>query len=138
MTIPLDYDGWNAYTRSKLATKKGLRTFQERETWWCSVGGNVGTETYGKNKQYNRPALILRKHSKQLFFGIPLTSVIKPNIKPNREDTHVCDFKGKTQCALLSQARAWDSKRLSHNRGQMLIPEFEIIQNKFVGSLRNP
>jgi hypothetical protein len=43
--------------------------YKEREVWWCSVGENIGFEEDGKNELFNRPVLILKIFSKELFWG---------------------------------------------------------------------
>ncbi len=48
--------------------------FKEREIWWISLGTNIGYEQDGKNKNFERPILVLRKFNKHLFLALPLTT----------------------------------------------------------------
>ena len=52
----------------------GERYFHEREIWWASIGANIGFEQNGKNENYERPVLIIKKFNKEIFWGLPLTS----------------------------------------------------------------
>ena len=76
-----DFDQWNA--KKKLFDKKQLSKklyFHEREIWWCSVGVNIGVEMDGKNHDFERPILIVKKFNGMMFWGVPLTS--KPKKHP--------------------------------------------------------
>ncbi len=67
------YDDWNE-EKKKIATTKKTVLFKEAEVWWCAVGYNVGTESFGKGKMFCRPILIIRKLSHDSCICIPLTS----------------------------------------------------------------
>lgn len=67
------FDEWNE-VKKKLDKKTGNSLFREGQIWWCSVGQNVGSETYGKGKIFARPVLVFKRLSAQLFIGIPLTT----------------------------------------------------------------
>jgi mRNA interferase MazF len=101
-------------------------TFKQREIWWCSIGLNIGHEENGKGKDSNRPVLILKKYNNSLFFGIPLTTKVKDN-----PFYHKISFRGKTQCAMLSQARAFTSKRITDKMGRVTTEEFEKLKKDF-------
>ena len=57
--------------------EENYKQFSEREIVWCSVGLNVGYEMYGKGESFNRPVLVYKKISNELFLGIPFTSTNK-------------------------------------------------------------
>ncbi len=121
MSYTKDFVGWHN-VKVTLDSHKGA-TFKERDVWWCSVGINVGHEEDGKNKQYSRPVLVLKKFNNHIFWGVPLTTQIK--------DAHYyykLSFKGKEQCVMIAQMRLFDSKRLSDKMGQMPQPHFEEIK----------
>ena len=44
--------------------------FKERQIWWCSVGQNIGSESYGKGEDFRRPILIYKKLSADLLYQI--------------------------------------------------------------------
>lgn len=107
-------------------------TFNEREIWWCSIGLNIGYEVFGKNNQFSRPVLILRKYSDSTFFGIPLTT----QIKSHYSQFHF-DFKGVKQGALLDQARTMDAKRLYQPMGTLSENKTNEIIDAFIVHLKN-
>ncbi len=82
--------------------------FREREIWWASLGANIGFEQAGKNQNYERPVLVVRKFNEHMFWGIPLTSKIK---------TGKYYFPLTTGSAILSQLRVLSSKRLIRKVG---------------------
>lgn len=101
-----NFDEWNLL-KQKLDKNHKSPTFKQREIWWCSIGLNVGHEENGKNKLFNRPVLVVRKFNNNIFLGVPLTTKIK-----NNKFYHAIHLHGKNQCAMLSQIRVWESKRI--------------------------
>lgn len=92
--------------------------FKEREIWWCAIGQNIGYEQNGKHANFERPILILKKYNQHLFVGIPMTT-------KNREGKYYfqSEYRGKMYTAILSQLRAYSSKRLL--RKIRVLPESE-------------
>ncbi len=110
-----DFNKWNE--RKKAANDSEFNIyFYEREIWWCAIGVNVGFEQDGKGEKFARPVLVLKKYSKNVFVGIPLTTA-----KRESKYHHSFPFRGGTSTALLSQVRLFDSKRLLVKMGR--IPE---------------
>ncbi len=121
---PNIFDEWNDV---KQEIDNGYNiNFNEREIVFISIGQNVGFEQYGKGEDFLRPVVILKKFSKKLFFGIPLTSKIK-------EGTffHKIHFKDRVNTALLLQARTFDSKRIKYRLSRLNNNEFEKLKSKF-------
>lgn len=121
-----DFDAWN--TIKKVTQKRHRPTFNEGEIWWCSIGTNIGDEMDGKSKFFTRPVLIIRKFNRHIFFGVPLTTQIKQS--PYYYQFY---FKNMEQCALLSQLRIWESKRLRNPMGTLPSGTFEAIK-KILGN----
>ncbi len=122
-TMIKDFDLW-----SQLKKKIDLRNgpiFAECEIWWCSLGINIGHEENGKNELFNRPILVVRKFNRHIFLGIPLTTKIK-----NNRFYYRFIFRGKIQCAMLSQIRVWESRRLTNRIGEISLKELEIIRKE--------
>ncbi|HLP46272.1 MAG TPA: type II toxin-antitoxin system PemK/MazF family toxin [Candidatus Kapabacteria bacterium] len=70
-----DYCRWNIF-KEKLNKRKEIY-FRKGEIWWCALGINVGYEQDGKNKNFERPVLVLRKINRHLALVLPLSSKIK-------------------------------------------------------------
>ena len=117
-----DYEGWHRL-KAELHAQHRAPTFQQREIWWCSVGVNVGYEVDGKNRHYNRPVLIVRKYNNRFFMGVPLTTQCKDT--PYHFPLH---FQEREIRVLLSQARPFDGKRLTHKMGKLPEPEFHAVR----------
>lgn len=66
--LPL-FDKWNA-VKKKLQDETRVRYFRERQVWWCSIGQNLGSESYGKGETFTRPVLVFKKLSGEIFFGV--------------------------------------------------------------------
>ena len=102
-----DFDGWNELKKN-LNSKNDPPQFKSSEIWWCSIGVNVGFEEDGKNENFERPVLIVRKYNKDLFVGLPMTSILKDN----KFHYRLPDYKGSKSMVILSQPRVLSSNRL--------------------------
>ena len=127
MTLEEQFDQWNVLKKTIVLREK-LPTFKQREVWWCNIGLNIGHEENGKNQDYSRPILILKKFNNHIFFGIPLTTQIK-----EKHYYYKIKFKDKEQCIMISQLRLFDSKRLINKMGDLSWMQFnqvrEILRN---------
>jgi mRNA interferase MazF len=117
-----DFTAWHE-VKKQVHEQHPVPTFKEREIWWGCVGVNVGIETDGKNRLFNRPVLVLRKFNKYAFYGVPLST----KLKDNRYYLPV-SFKGQIVSALISQMRIFDSKRITHLMGRLQDAEFEKVR----------
>ena len=122
--MPKEFDRWNT-GKKKLDASVSRIDFHEREIWWCSIGVNVGSEQHSQTEDFSRPVIIVRRLSREMFWGIPLTTKIKDgapfririNVKNNQND------------ALLLQLRAFDRKRLVRKVGVVPKKEFaELVE----------
>ncbi|MFA6006625.1 MAG: type II toxin-antitoxin system PemK/MazF family toxin [Candidatus Paceibacterota bacterium] len=98
--------------------------FSEGEIWWTSIGHNIGMESNGKNENFERPVLILRKFGKDSFWGISVSSNI-------RIDHFYYRFKlkGEEYCLNLSQLRLLSSKRLLRRVGYFNAEDFTKVRS---------
>jgi mRNA interferase MazF len=55
-----DFRKWH-FRKKLVHESKNIPYFYEREIWWCSIGLNVGYEQDGKNDNFERPVLVLKK-----------------------------------------------------------------------------
>lgn len=122
MTHIKDFIGWHNI-KSLIHNTRSRPTFNEREIWWCSIGVHVGAEEDGKNKDYHRPILIIRKFNKELFWGVPLTTKIKDNPYYIR-----INYKESEQCAMITHLRLYDSLRLTDLEGKLSKNQFQKIK----------
>ncbi len=113
-------------------------SYKQREIWWANVGLNIGSEQNGKNKNFERPVLILRKFGHQIFWAIPLTSNKKNNkyrIKIKYKEFYknmageLIDEE-KDGVIVLNQLKAMSSKRLIRKIGVVPESEFETVREK--------
>lgn len=103
-----DFDGWIIKKKEHHYRKTIPPLFKERDIWWVSVGVNIGFEEDGKNSNFVRPALIVKKFNRELFLGIPMSTKIK---KDNKYYVQV-SIKGKNVSVMSSQMRVFSSKRI--------------------------
>jgi len=104
-------------------------TYKEGEIYWMSIGENVGFEQDGKGELFARPVLVITGFSRQLFWGVPLTTRYK---KGRYYQEIIINGKKKTNFAILSQLRAFDSARISGMRrlGRINYEALLSIKNK--------
>ncbi len=111
-----DFDRWN---KKKKRLDQGERRpdFHEREIWWCSIGVNVGSEQHSQTNDFSRPVVIIRRFTRDLFLGVPLTTKTKDAVA-FRFRFVVGDIEND---ALVLQMRAYDNRRLIRKIGT--VPE---------------
>lgn len=97
--------------------------FREREIWWANLGANVGYEEEGKNENFERPILILKKFNRFMLWAIPLTSKNKTG-----KYYYQFEYKGEKFSAILSQLRVISSKRLSRKVWTLSEKDFNAIK----------
>jgi mRNA interferase MazF len=119
-----DFIKWSDL-KQKLDQSEKQLIFKERDIWWCSVGINIGHEENGKNEFFTRPVLVLRKFNRHLFYGVPLTTKVKDN-----KYYHLINFRGEDQCAMLSQLKIFESKRMRKRMGELPSKQFQEIRKK--------
>ncbi len=124
-----DFNNWNNL-KQKLDNKNNIAVFKQREIWWCHIGLNIGDEENGKSENYHRPVLIIKKFNKKIFLGVPLTTQIKEN-----PYYHKMSFRDKIQCAMSSQIRILDAKRLDRKMGKLTSEEFKKIKEDIFGRI---
>ena len=116
-----DFDKWNEC--QKTLDKQEFEGFcREREVWWCALGVNIGSEQDGKNDDFERPVLILKRISNELLLIVPFTSKLIKN--RYRVDVKIT---GQDSQAILSQFRTISTKRLLKRIGYVKTDIFNII-----------
>lgn len=101
------FDKWNEEKKS--IHKSVVAPFcHPREVWWCSLGVNVGFEQDGTGKHFDRPIVVIRGFNENIFFGVALTQTTKSG----KYYFPLGKVDNKDACAILSQVRLIDTKRL--------------------------
>lgn len=120
------FDSWNKIKKGLHQKEKEVEFFRERQIWWCAIGQNIGSESYGKGLTFTRPILIYRKLSDRIFLGIPLTS--KKKIGTWYVTIKQKDKEITTQ---FNQVRIYDKKRLRNKMGEIDDADFAKIKQGF-------
>lgn len=122
-----DFLKW--HNKKEKINREKKRVFcHEREIWWCSIGVNVGYEQDGKGENFARPILIFKKFNKEIFWGIPITTHIKSG-----KFYHLINIGGNIpRCAILSQIRLFDNKRLLDKIGVIDKNNYSQIQKAII------
>lgn len=118
------YDKWNKL-KQEIETRKSI-LFRQRDVLFISMGQNIGYEQYGKGEEFLRPVVVLKKFSKNLFLGIPLSSKLKDGYF-----FHKVTFKNRENTALLLQSKTFDSKRIKYKLATLSQNEFSKLNEKF-------
>jgi mRNA interferase MazF len=110
-----DFDTWNSEKKivDRKVTNRNL-FFYPREIWWCSAGLNVGVEADGKNANFERPMLIIKKFNADMIWVLPLTTKEKQN-KYYYGLTH----ETIKSWVILSQIKTISTKRLLRKIGSI-------------------
>lgn len=118
------FDEWNDLKKD-LDEKEEFVIPKEREVYWASIGENIGYEQNGKGESFSRPVLIVKKYSKNMFFGVPLSTQIKEG-----SFFYNFTFLDETSNALIVQSRLFDARRLENKLGMISEEDFENIKGK--------
>jgi len=95
--------------------------FNEGEIWWVALGHNVGVEANGKNHQFERPVLVVKKFNKDSFWGISVSSVQKEGFY-----YYSLTLGGVYYGFNLSQLRILSDKRLL--RRMTKVPHIDLVK----------
>lgn len=96
---------------------------KRREIWWASIGQNIGVEVNGKNKQFERPVLIVRVFNADFVLAVSISS-------QEKKGEYYYPFTnpaGEKNVVVLSEIRAISSKRLVRIVGEMGSADFSAI-----------
>jgi len=118
-----NFDQWNK-KKKYINGKRDRLYFREGEIWWVQLGVNVGYEIDGKDSDFTRPVLVLKKYNEYSFLALPLSSQIKQGFYY----FSVGIVDGKEAIAVLSQLRNIDSLRLVNKVG--------FINKKLMGEIK--
>jgi pseudaminic acid cytidylyltransferase len=123
------FDEWN---KAKKLTHNTIRKtgFKEKEIFWLRMGQNIGSEEYGKGNEFQRPVLIIKKLTFNLFIGIPLTS----KLKEDNDYFHTISYRTKKgiieNSTMLLQIKSFDKKRLMGKIGTLEEKQFSEVLKK--------
>ena len=119
-------DEWHEIKKYTEQNKRKLG-IRSREIYWAKIGQNIGSEEYGKDKNFARPVIVLRKITSDLFVGIPLTSTIKNNDYFHKFE-YINKQNGLTKnSAMILQLKVFSIKRLMNKVGTVNINDFQKI-----------
>ncbi|MBI5138738.1 MAG: type II toxin-antitoxin system PemK/MazF family toxin [Candidatus Vogelbacteria bacterium] len=101
-----------AWIKVKIKAHLSERTqfFREGEIWWVHLGYNVGCESNGKNNNFERPILVIKKFNRDSFWGIPMSTQIKAGAY-----YYTFSLQERRYCLNLSQLRLLSSRRMLRN-----------------------
>ena len=88
---------------------------------------NIGVEIDGKNDNFKRPILILKKFSDEIILAVPLTTK-----KHDGDWYYNFTFNDIEQWAILNQVKVLDTKRLIENMGELSESKVENILNEYI------
>ncbi len=121
-----NFEEWSQKKKS-IDNKNHIPPFiKEGSIWWVSIGLNIGSEIYGKNIDYARPAVILKKLSSKIYLVAPITSTIKrgfyyEKIVTREQDSYVC----------FDQIKTCDYRRFIYEYTILTEIDYVNVKNKF-------
>ena len=128
-----DYEHWTPIKMKLNNEPRRPSVFCEGELWWCTIGENVGVEVDGKKQRLSRPVLIIKRHNKLSFFGVPVTS---QKANSNQRCFYDIKIEDRVETMILSQARTWDAARLTDKIGVVSESGFRLAKyhlGKYLG-----
>ncbi len=119
------YDAWNEVKKVTNLNEKNIY-FKERDIFWIKLGENIGYEQNGKGDKFQRPVIVVKKYTSDMFLGVPLSTTL-------REGTFFFQFsfiENEISTALLVQNRLFSSKRFIKKIGKIKEDDFEKLKIK--------
>lgn len=113
---------FNVWAELKIKIHFSTNNFypRERQIWWVSLGQNIGVEINGKNENFERPVLVLRRFSDRACLVVPISTKIKFGY-------YNLQFKNKQgilNTANFSQIRTISTKRFIRKIGKVSPHDF--------------
>lgn len=98
-----------------------------KEIWWISIGQNIGVEINGKNKNFERPVLVIKVFNNLGVLVAPISSAIKRdkyciNFINNDKEENIIN---------MSQIRSVSTKRFIRKVGSLKNEDFEKVKRLF-------
>lgn len=125
------FNEWNSVKKETDTLSPPI--FKEREVYYIRMGHNIGHEQNGKGDEFVRPVIVLKRLSREMFIGIPLSSQIK-----NGSFYHTVTFSKNgmetINNAIVAQIRLFSARRLLNKIGMIHKDEFTDLK-KSVASL---
>jgi mRNA interferase MazF len=120
------YDDWNIrkqYLQETSVTDKIY--FKEGDIWWCALGINIGSESFGKGHHFRRPILVIKKLSAELCIALPLTS-------REKEGSWFVDItlEDQKRWVMLYQIRSLHKKRFQYKIATLNDEDFRRVKEK--------
>ena len=124
-----NFDAWNEKKKQIDGSKRDL-LFKEGEIWWCSLGMNIGEEVYGKGEDFRRPAVILKKLSRN-------SCIVMPTSTQKREGSwyHHLYVRDRERFVMMHQIRFISANRLSVRESALSRDEFSALKKSVAGLL---
>lgn len=119
------YNDWNEVKKHTELLEKRVY-FKERDIFWTRIGENIGFEQNGKGEEFQRPILIVKRYTNEMFLGIPLSTT-------QREGSFYFQFsflESKISTALLVQHKLYSHKRLIKKIGMIAQNDFDKLKIK--------
>ena len=128
-----EFDRWNEVKKKTEKTKR-IITLKPREIWWVKIGKNIGSEEYGKNENFTRPVVVIRRLTRDLVLVVPTTT----KTKEDNDYFHTVSFFEKVKqkkisvSVMILQLRVISIKRILNKIGIIDKGNFRKIQEKLV------
>lgn len=119
---------WSVLKINIHCTLTTSRYFKSRDIWWASLGVNIGSEEDGKNNNFERPVLVLKKFNEHLALIAPLSS----KLKENNQYYHKILIISYNNSVMISQIRIMSVKRLIRKMGRLDPVQFKEVIEKLM------
>lgn len=135
MDNTIQFNKWNTLKQT-IQNNQTRHYIKEGCVYWVHIGQNIGCEVFGKQQDFRRPVLVLKRiyipNYMDAFIGIPLTTkklsgssfARLTNVKHNVVVT-----------AMLGQIRAFDSRRTISYYYKARKEEVDRVRNKLTSFL---
>jgi mRNA interferase MazF len=103
------------------------------EIWWCRIGINVGSEIFGKGREYTRPVLVVNDEGNESCVGIPLSS----KLKVSKYCCVINTVDGKSHTTSVYQMKNIDKRRFKEKVYDLNKTEYSKVRDCFLELFQN-
>lgn len=125
------FDEWNGVKKFLEKNIENFLQINEKEIWWSSLGVNLGDEEDGKNSNFERPVLIIKKFNNKVVWILPLSTQ-----SGNPTYYFPLEPKETKSYVILSQLRLISIKRLRRMIRKISSKQFNEIRKVLIDFLK--
>jgi mRNA interferase MazF len=127
-----EFDKWTVQKKILSGKAGATKYVKSGDVWWCALGVNIAHEQDGKDAEFVRPVLILKRFNQRLVLIVPLTH------GTSQQNFAVSFTTRETHVLLVNQIRALSTNRLLRRAFRLPDRKFDSVRGEVFKILLAP